>query len=249
MDLGRFTTTVLDLGERMLKCGAEIYRVEDTVTRICKAYGAERVDIFAVTSFISLTVHQSPNESFTQSRMIKNYKTNLEYLNNLNDFSRKICTEKPDPEKLGAMLESIPKNTYPQFVKVLGYALCSVAFSCYAGGNVAEAALSALVGILLALCSFLFKDIKINPVFRVFCSALFCGTLASFLHKILPGISVDKVIIGNIMIMVPGLAAANSVRDMINGDVISGLVRMAESVFIAIAIAVGFALAMVLFGL
>ena len=46
----------LRAGEIMLMSGSEIYRVEDTVTRICKAYGIPYIEVFATTTgiFISL---------------------------------------------------------------------------------------------------------------------------------------------------------------------------------------------------
>lgn len=47
---------LLKMGEMLLGCGAEINRVEDTMTRLGRAYGAKRVDIFVITSDIVLTV-------------------------------------------------------------------------------------------------------------------------------------------------------------------------------------------------
>ena len=45
---------LLDMGQMLLLCGAEINRVEDTMTRLGRAYGAKKVDIFAITSDIVL---------------------------------------------------------------------------------------------------------------------------------------------------------------------------------------------------
>ena len=45
----------LDVGVAMLECGAEVHRVEDTMTRICKAYGAREIEVFAITSLIGST--------------------------------------------------------------------------------------------------------------------------------------------------------------------------------------------------
>ena len=46
----------LHAGEILLKSGSEIYRVEDTVTRICKACRIKYVEVFATTSSIFLSV-------------------------------------------------------------------------------------------------------------------------------------------------------------------------------------------------
>ena len=43
----------LEIGEHIQRSGGEISRVEDTIKRICKAYGAIHVDAFALTSIIS----------------------------------------------------------------------------------------------------------------------------------------------------------------------------------------------------
>ena len=58
-------THVLDLGEAMLKCGAEVSRVEDTLQRIFKSYGAADVDVLTITSCIILTVTVSDSGVIT----------------------------------------------------------------------------------------------------------------------------------------------------------------------------------------
>ena len=52
----------------------------------------------------------------------------------------------------------------------------------------------------------------------------------------------DKIIIGNIMLLIPGIALTTSVRDMISGDTVSGMLGLCEALIRALAIAAGFAL-------
>lgn len=61
---------LLKMGEMLLGCGAEINRVEDTMTRLGRAYGAKRVDIFVITSDIVLTVLFDDGAELTQTRRI-----------------------------------------------------------------------------------------------------------------------------------------------------------------------------------
>ena len=49
-------SAVLDVGEAMLTSGGEVSRIEQMMTRMCKAYGAERVDAFSITSSMIVTV-------------------------------------------------------------------------------------------------------------------------------------------------------------------------------------------------
>ena len=99
MDTERFAGTVLDIGERMLISGAEISRVEDTMKRICRAYNAVRAEVFTITSAIIITVAFEKGEACTLMRRVGEYDTDLEYLNDLNDFSRRVCKCPPPPEE------------------------------------------------------------------------------------------------------------------------------------------------------
>ena len=62
--------TALDIGEEMLHNGAEVYRVEDSIGRICLAYGAARIDVFAIPSSIVATLEMKDALPVTQTRRI-----------------------------------------------------------------------------------------------------------------------------------------------------------------------------------
>ena len=50
---------------------------------------------------------------------------------------------------------------------------------------------------------------------------------------------IDKMVIGAIMNLVPGVAITNSMRDIIAGDLLAGQAKLVEALFIATAIALG----------
>ena len=70
------------------------------------------------------------------------------------------------------------------------------------------------------------------------CSAL-TALLAIGLNQIGLAPSLDALIIGCLMLLVPGLAITNAIRDSLSGDLISGMTRGVEAVLIAIAVALG----------
>lgn len=74
----------LDMGETMLRCGAEILRVEDTITRICTAYGGGIVDVFTILSLIILSWKTDTGENHTLTRRINPHPTDLNKLEDLN---------------------------------------------------------------------------------------------------------------------------------------------------------------------
>ena len=83
---------LLDLGQTLLLCGAEINRVEDTMTRLGRAYGAHSVDIFVITSDIVLTIQFPDGSELTQTRRINQpSSTDFSKLEQLNALSRACC--------------------------------------------------------------------------------------------------------------------------------------------------------------
>ena len=67
--LEALVSTALDLGEQLLQCGGEVARVEDTIRRLCHAYGADSVDVFTITSSIIVTAHFQSGDSYIWSQI------------------------------------------------------------------------------------------------------------------------------------------------------------------------------------
>ena len=84
----------LDIGENILRCGGEPYRIEDTVTRICVAYGAEFTDIFALPSLIIANIRMKDGTFSSQVRRVYQNSNNMFLLEKMNNLSRDICFKK-----------------------------------------------------------------------------------------------------------------------------------------------------------
>lgn len=237
----KYLYCAMSIGEQLLVSGAEVGRVEDTIKRICMAYGAARVDVFSITSSIVTTVYGKEFTSCTQTRRVTGMANDLHKLDELNRLSREICKEKPEAEEIKKRLEKIkegPHYSYWQLVFI--YALVSGSFSVFFGGNWGDMAASAAIGVLLKFFETFIKKSSVNGLI----TALLCSTAGGFLANfaVLFGIGshADLISIGNIMLFIPGLAFTNSLRDMFSGDTITGLIRFMESVLLAIIIALGF---------
>ena len=67
----RFLHELLVMGELMQSCGAEVYRVEDTLNRMGQAYGVGRMNVFVITSSIIITMEFPDGREVTQTRRIR----------------------------------------------------------------------------------------------------------------------------------------------------------------------------------
>ena len=86
MNYTKILQGILDIGEAMLKSGAENFRIEDSLYRMCKSYGFIRYDVFVIPSNIQVTVETTDGEVLTQIRHIETVRTNFDLLNHLNNL-------------------------------------------------------------------------------------------------------------------------------------------------------------------
>ncbi len=234
---------VMDIGQAMLQSGGEVSRVEDSIRRQCMAYGAQRADVFSITSSIQVTMYSPEFGAITQSRRVVGQQTDLYRLELLNQLSRRICQERLSAEEMGAALAEIQATPqYPFPVQAFTYALVSASFCIFFGGNAADAVASGLIGVGLKFLERAIRRVQPNA----FLSALLCsclgGLLAALSVRYGLGEHLDMINIGNIMLLIPGLALTNSLRDMFSGDTLSGLMRFLEAILLALTLALGFAL-------
>ena len=239
----------MDIGEEMLIAGAEVHRAEDSIRRMCTAMGAARTDVFIITSSMVASVHTDAGESFTQTRRITVTGTDIEKLHRLNDLSRRICENKLSTEEIRREINEIKQcKSYPLWLEYLAYAVIAWAFTLFFGGNFTEAFVSFFVGLLLKLVVVLTDRTMPNKFFAKFICT-FLATASAFLAVKLGIIEgVDKVIIGNIMTLIPGIGLTTALRDLFTGDSIAGLLRVIEVTLIALAIAGGYFLCVLTIG-
>lgn len=239
-----YLSAALDIGEQMLESGAEVNRVEDTIARICKAYGAERVDVFTITSSIVVTIKGAAFGTVTQTRRIKNLNYNLNKLSLLNDLSRFVCAEKPLPQAIGERVDSIDRAPSYRFIsQLMIYGLISAAFSVFFGGTANDAMASGLIGVIIRLLEEPMRRMNISRIFSCFVCAVAAGVLAVLAVRTGAAENADMISIGNIMLLIPGVALTNAIRDMFQGDTLAGLARFCEAIIMANIVVLGVTLA------
>lgn len=85
---------------------------------------------------------------------------------------------------------------------------------------------SALIGIALKLFEAFVKKGALNSLLTVLLCCGAGGVLSNLTVLIGLGHHADLISIGNIMLLIPGIAFTNSLRDMFSGDTLTGLIRV-----------------------
>lgn len=226
-------------GQMILENGGETYRVEETIWRICKIYGASEAESFATPTGIMASIcHEGKIYSLT--RRVSNRTVNLDKIDKVNDLSRSILSKKLSVSDLKQELIKINKEEiYSTPVIIIFSALAAGSFSVLFGGTLKDVFAAFLIGVIIKFLTIKWSDIGINSFFiNSICSGI-TAFLAIILYKLGVASQINQTIIGAIMLLVPGLAITNAIRDTISGDLLSGLIRAAEAFLVAVSIAVG----------
>lgn len=239
MDLNKLLKVTTLAGKIMLESGAETYRVEETMTRICSAFGASTADSFVIPTGIIVTVTYN-DEVATLVKRITSRGVDLNRIDKINDLSRKIQTEKMDMCKFNEELISISNSDRYSFLTTLLFSsITAGCFSIMFGGTIKDFIAASIIGAAIKIVSIIFQKLNINEFFvNSVCGGL-CSVLAAIFFKINLCSNLDKTIIGSIMLLVPGLIITNAIRDTIAGDFLSGITKASEAFLIAVSIAVG----------
>ena len=238
----------LDMGDALLSSGAEIFRVEDTLNRMGYACGAAQMNVFVITSSIVITMEFPQQAACTQTRRIReNGGNDFTRLEQLNDLSRHFCCHPLSPQELRQEFDKIIAPKPLPLGKLAGSILAACSFALFYGGSPADTAFSGIAAILIWCFQQYLRPVCMNDVTFQFAASFLTGCGICSFKALFPGLHLDKIMIGDIMLLIPGLMTTNAIRDVLIGDTLSGVIRLIVSLLLAAALALGFIAAIFLF--
>lgn len=245
MDYNILMDLAADLGYELSMSGAETFRVEDSMSRVLASYGIAS-EVFAIPNYLIVSIITESGKPITRMRRVGYHGNNLDAVEKLNALSRAICNRHPEPKTAMDWLDMVRKSV-PQYgilMYLLGNFLGAAGFAVLFGCGVWDMLLSGLCGLLGGIVNRFLDRMKVNPFFTTIASAFVMAIAAYGMNIYGIAGNVDGVIIGGLMILVPGLLFTNAMRDIIYGDTNSGIFRLVQVILIAMAMALGTAVAL-----
>lgn len=226
-------------GRILLESGAEAYRVEETMVKICESFGVDEAQSFVTTTGVMMSItHEKKN--YAKISRIQKRGVDLHKIDEINDLSRNIKAKGYTiAEVFEQLLQIDQQPRYSYGVTLFFSALSAFGFGLFFHGSLADALCAFVIGLCIKFVTINMERNEINEFFTNAISAGVAAFLAlGCIHFSLAD-SLDIVIISSIMLLVPGLAITNAIRDTVAGDYLAGVARGAEAFLTAIAIAVG----------
>ncbi len=224
-------------GKLVLTSGGEIYRVENTISYIGNQFGA-KIDSFATLTCIISSIKSSNGEVFTMVERIKSRSTDLNKINQVQSLLASIKDYRFD--ELKKELQKIEnEKSHSLKLNVLAGAVGASAFSFLFKGEKNDFISAFISGALVIILDRALKKLSLNSFF----TNLILGGVCAFISNLLfingliknPALST----ISSLMLLVPGVSFINSIRDIIDGDLVAGTSRITEVFMIGTAIALG----------
>ena len=248
-------TVMLRMGEAMIDCGAEILRVEDTLNRIGFAYGACSMNVFVITSSIVITMEYAPGlqsvgndmtelealnelsrEICTGQPPVEEFQRRLQavlprenarmsFLHDAAYHAGLLARDRNAAEKMQNSRDAAKPCTRKRMVSLTGYVLAAGAFAVFFGGTALDGLMAATAGALTWLFVETISPLCMNQIMAQLILSFLSGLTIAMLTRLVPTTHMDKIMIGDIMLLVPGIMFTNAIRDMLLGDTLSGLLR------------------------
>lgn len=227
-------------GRLMIESGAETYRVEDTMLRMARSQNMEDAQSYVTPTGIIFSLGRTQPTKITP---ISTRITDLHRIALVNNVSRKLTSHIITLEEAYDELKTIQKTNYflPIKIQVLAASVASGCFLLLFNGlwsDIPAAFIAGGVGLYVVTVIHEMTRVKF---FSEFLAALVVGTIAFLAVQFHLGTDLDKIIIGSVMPLVPGLLITNAVRDLMAGHFLAGMAKGAEAFLTAFAIGSGIA--------
>lgn len=233
---------VLLAGELLLTCGAEMYRVEETMERMGKAAGFTQVEVFATPTGLFISLHATDGRVYTRVRRIRHVHHNLATISVINALSRSFSAGLISVDQVREELERLRVQDSPGgFFSYLIGGFGAAAFTLMYAGSWFEALIAGIIGAIVLMVVSWLEGHPVPKVLQAATGAVVAAGLVTAAADVFQ-FNFDVVTLGSVMVLAPGVVMTTAIRDMLSGELVSGVTRGAEALAIAVAVATGVAI-------
>ncbi|HCO47977.1 MAG TPA: hypothetical protein DIT55_00460 [Spirochaetaceae bacterium] len=229
-----------DAARLMLESGGETYRAEDAAMDIIASQGGAEAECFATSTGLMLSYTSEDGRVRSVVRRVKRRGMNLEKASRIHTLVENLKSDRIGIMEAASELDTIERlRERPVPVRMGASALGAGLFTLLFGGGAVEAVAAAAIGALLSLLILGFQRLRLPEFLTSLAGGAFTALVSLYLQSLGITASPDAIIIGVIMLLVPGVAITNAIRDIIAGDLVAGIARGVDAFITAAAISAG----------
>ena len=237
-------------GQILLDAGAEIYRVEETVQRIARAYGIRKCNTFGLSTGIFVTAEMEDHSIYAQVKHMPLNAARLHRVAAVNQLSREIEEGKhtiEDARNQLAAIEHMPGKR--DITRIFASGLGSAGFCYVLEGTIADTTAAFFAGLFVYVLLILLEKRKkqTSKIVLNIIGGFWAALLTMIFFRIGIGQNYESILVGTLMPLVPGVSFVNAIRDFADADYIGGAVRLLDALLVALGISLGVGLMYMLY--
>lgn len=245
---------VIDLalwaGQLLLQWGAQSARVEETVHRLGTGLGCDWLDVFVSPSALVVTT-TSGHEFRTKTRRVVRFGgVNMSVMAAVTDLSYRLSAGELTRADVRRELERIDKmpRFYDRWLTTAIVGLACAAFSQLFGGDWVVFGVTFVASAVGFLVRYTLTLRHFNQLLVVLATAAVAGSLASLGVRLGLGNQPTIALAASVLLLVPGVPLINSIEDLLEGHMVTGMARGVTGALVSLSIASGLAIAMNMWG-
>lgn len=231
---------LLNVGTLLMSSGASTGRVRNTMNRIADALGYD-IELLITNRSLMLKVHDQESEHFIASlKRTSPHGVNFRVVSGISRMSWRVVEENWSIPQINTEIDRlVALPHYPRWIVLPAVALAGSGFCALFGGKGVEL----VVTFVATFFGLFIRQEALRKRFNPFVAILFASFAASLLSglsvKLGFGSSPDLAFATSVLFLVPGVPLINSFTDMIDGNILNGIVRGVSGLIIAFSIALG----------
>ncbi|MBC7890469.1 MAG: threonine/serine exporter family protein [Ferruginibacter sp.] len=245
-----FGSLLLDVGVYLLSSGASCSRIRITMRRLAIAYNYSPHISIAPKS-ISLALNdEADNALFSGMRTTPAQGVNFKTISGISRLSWNASENDLSVQQVRDELSRlIALPHYPRLVILLFVSVAGSAFCFTFGGTLLEM----IITFGATFCGLFMRQEaikhKFNPYICVYIGALVASLFAGAFVKAGLNINFEHAFATSVLYLIPGVPLINCFTDLIDGNILNGVVRGINALMFALAIALGLLSAMLIYNL
>lgn len=181
---------------------------------------------------------------------IKPAGIHVEKLNRYNTLATRVCEQKPEPETLMNLLEEAGNLEwdYPVWMSVAGFILALGCICMMVNGTFRDVACVSVSTIVMFVLGMILSSPGLNSILKNAISMFVAGCLAKFYHSFGLCDNYYTILLTNGFMLIPGIQLVNSIRNLLRGNEMNGIIELLKVILEMFAIIVGIVLSVLVLG-
>jgi uncharacterized membrane protein YjjP (DUF1212 family) len=241
---------LLEVGALLMSSGANSSRIRITISRIAGAYGFD-VDLLITHRALMITIYdEERNYFFSRLKRTSPHGANFKMVSGISRMSWRIVEEDWDLAQVEQeidRLKSLPH--YPRLLVLSMVSAAGAAFCRLFGGEYIEL----LVTFIATFAGLIVRQEAVKKSFNPYLSILFAAFVSSMIAglalKLSIGANPEYAFATSVLYLIPGIPLINSLSDLLDGNIMNGIVRGMNGLMISFSIALGMLGAILIYGI